>query len=341
MVKNIAVVSLSSGVLGEDFVEHEVEIGLRRLRGAGINVEFMPNALKGIKYLREHPEKRAEDLLYAFKEPKYDMVLCAIGGDDTYRLLPFLFDNHELERAASNKIFLGFSDTTFNHFMFHKIGINTFYGQSFLADICEIGPDILDYTKRYFNELIETETIREVRPSHIWYEERTDYSVDKVGTSLKSHTNNGYELLCGNPIFSGKILGGCIDSIYDFFCTDRYEDIPELCEKYQLFPKKEEWRGKILLIETCEEKMSSVKYRKALELLKEKGIFDVISGVLVGKPVDEQYYDEYKQILLETINNNISIVYNVNIGHAQPRCIIPFGVNATVNVNEQIIRFEH
>ena len=61
----------------------------------------------------------------------------------------------------------------------------------------------------------------------------------------------------------------------------------------------------------------------------------------MGKPVDEQYYDEYKQILLETINNNISIVYNVNIGHAQPRCIIPFGVNATVNVNEQIIRFEH
>lgn len=30
-VKTVAIVSLSSGVLGEDFVQHEVKIGLERL----------------------------------------------------------------------------------------------------------------------------------------------------------------------------------------------------------------------------------------------------------------------------------------------------------------------
>ena len=74
--------------------------------------------------------------------------------------------------------------------------------------------------------------------------------------------------------------------------------------------------------------------------LKEYGIFDVLSGVLVGKPQDEIYYDEYKKILLEeTAGKGLSVVYNINIGHATPRCIIPFGVETQVNVDKQVITF--
>lgn len=47
-IKNIAIVSLSSGTLGEDFVKHELEIGLKRLKGYGLTVHFMPHALKGM-----------------------------------------------------------------------------------------------------------------------------------------------------------------------------------------------------------------------------------------------------------------------------------------------------
>lgn len=100
----------------------------------------MPNARKGIDYIKEHPEKRAEDLLQAFRDPEIDMILCAIGGYDTFRLLPHLFEQSELQNAITQKVFLGFSDTTINHFMLHKLGLRTFYGQSFLADICEIVP---------------------------------------------------------------------------------------------------------------------------------------------------------------------------------------------------------
>ena len=45
---------------------------------------------------------------------------------------------------------------------------------------------------------------------------------------------------------------------------------------------------------------------------------------------------------MEVIDDpNLSIVCNVNIGHAQPRCIIPFGVEAVVDVNRQIIKFNN
>ena len=68
----------------------------------------------------------------------------------------------------------------------------------------------------------------------------------------------------------------------------------------------------------------------------------MLSGVLVGKPQDEVYYEEYKQILLEeTAGKDLSIVYNINIGHATPRCIIPFGVEAEVNVDKQVITFDN
>ena len=50
------------------------------------------------------------------------------------------------------------------------------------------------------------------------------------------HANQGFELLQGSGVFQGKILGGCIDSLYDIFDTTRYGDSVELCRKYDLFP---------------------------------------------------------------------------------------------------------
>ncbi len=341
MVKTVAIVSLSHGTAGEDFAKHEIELGVSRLESYGLKVKFMDNALKGHSYLKAHPEKRAEDLIQAFCDSEVDMLLCAIGGDDTYRLLPYLFENDELKKAVCEKIFLGFSDTTTNHFMLNKVGLNTFYGQSFLADICELDKEMLPYTKKYFEELITTGTIKEITPSDLWYENRTDFSKDQRGTPLKEHKNKGFELLQGNPLFSGKIFGGCIETLFDMYAGEWYEDSPVLCKKYGLIPELNFWKGRILLLESSEMKMKPEQYKKALITLKNTGIFDVISGIIAGKPAEEVYYEEYKKILTEVIDNSdLSIVYNINIGHALPRCIIPFGVEATVDAEKQRIVFE-
>lgn len=340
MVKNIAIVSLSRGVLGEEFARHEVEIGLARLAGYGVNVRFMPNALLGINFLAAHPEARAADLLQAFRDPEIDMILCAIGGDDTYRLLPYLFDHNELREGVTDKIFLGFSDTTVNHMMLHKVGLPTFYGQAFLPDICELSPAMLPYTEHYFAELLRTGTIQEVTPSDIWYESRTDFSPAQIGAAPAAYPDDGFQLLQGSPTFSGEILGGCIDTLYDFFDGTRYADMPLLCRKYGLFPTAEDWQGKILLLETSEELMPPEKYRAALTHLKAAGVFCAVSGVLIGKPMNRKYEDEYKQILVEVIDDPaLPVVCNLNVGHAAPRCILPFGVMACVDAAAQRITF--
>ena len=340
MIRTVGIVSLSSGVLGEEFVRHEVDIGLERLRAAGLRVRFMPHALKGLQYIKDHPEARAADLTDALRDPEIDMILCAIGGDDTYRLAPYLFDGGELEKAARQKVFLGFSDTTIDHFMLHKVGMKTFYGQSFLADVCEIGPGMYPYSQRYFDELTRTGTIREITPADTWYEERKSFAPSEVGTRPPEHRDLGFELLQGPPRFSGKILGGCIDSMLDMFDGETYPDMPVICRKYGLFPPKEDWEGRILLIETSEVKMPPDKYRKALEYLKEAGVFAAVSGVLVGKPMDRAWENEYREALRDvTADPELPILCNINIGHAQPRCIIPLDITAHVDAEKQVIRF--
>lgn len=340
MVKTVAIVSLSSGSLGEPFMKHELQIGLNRLKGYGLNIKFTKNALRGRDYLNAHPEARAEDLLQAFRDPEVDMILCAIGGDDTYRLLPYLFGCGELKEAVDNKIFLGFSDTTINHLMLHKVGLNTFYGQAFLPDVCEFDREMLPYTKQYFEELICTGAIREIRPSEVWYDGRTNFDISAVGTGMPAHTNQGFVLLQGAAKFSGKILGGCIDTIYDIFNAERHEDSVALCRKYELFPTLADWTGKILLLETSEEQPTPEKYHKQITVLKNTGIFSVLSGVLIGKPMDEKYSQEYQKILIEVIDDPaLPILWNLNVGHATPRCIIPFGIPAQVDADKQSITF--
>ncbi len=342
MVKNIAVVSLSSGIIGEPFIKWEVELGIKRLLNYGVNVKFMPNSLKGIDYIKNHPEKRAEDLISAFCSDDIDMILCAIGGDDTYRLLPYFFENDLLLKLKKDKIFLGFSDTTMNHFMLNKIGIKSFYGQAFLPDVCEISNEMLPYTKHYFEELLMTKTIRKISPSPVWYEERQNFNESEFGKEMPKHINNGYELLQGSSVFEGEVLGGCLDTVFDMFNSERYQDSAELCEKYKLFPSANEWKEKILLLETSEEKMPPEKFTRALQELKKREVFENINGILLGKPINEIYFDEYKQILVNTVDNpNLSILSNINIGHATPRCIIPFGVHTVVDADNQTIKFDN
>lgn len=341
MIKTVGVVSLSAGTLGEDFVRHELELGVRRLEHYGLKVRFLPHALKGIDYLKAHPEARASDLLEAFRDPEIDLILCAIGGDDTYRLLPYLFDEGRLEKAACRKPFLGFSDSTVNHFMLHKVGLPTFYGQAFLSDVCEMDKEMLPYTRRYFEELLRTGTIRQVEPSEVWYEGRTDYSPACLGTPLPAHPAEGWKLLQGPPVFSGKILGGCLDTIHDFFDGERYADMPALCQKYGLFPGAADWQGRILLLETSEEQMSPEKFSRALGFLKQAGVFKAVSGILFGRPMDNVHREEYHRRLAAAVEDpSLPILADVSVGHALPRCILPFGVNARVDAQAQTITFD-
>ena len=80
MKKTVMIVSLSAGTLGEDFVRHELTLGLARLEAMELNVKFSAHALRGRDYLARNPQARAADLLEAFQDPETDLILSANYG---------------------------------------------------------------------------------------------------------------------------------------------------------------------------------------------------------------------------------------------------------------------
>ena len=107
-----------------------------------------------MNYLENHPEAKASDLKTAFMDDSIKGIICAIGGDDTYRTIPYLMEDKEFINAVKTypKIFTGYSDTTNNHLMLNKLGLSTFYGPCFLVDIAELDNEMLPYTKKYFEK---------------------------------------------------------------------------------------------------------------------------------------------------------------------------------------------
>lgn len=333
----IAIVSLSSGIMGEDFCSHELEIALNRLRGYGLIPVVMPNALKGIEYLKNHPEKRADDLKLAFSDKDIKAVICSIGGVDTHKLTPYLMNDKEfIENVRKHpKIFTGFSDTTINHLMFHEIGMSTFYGPNILCDLAELDNDMLPYTKEYFELFFNCSGSFEIKSSDTVYFDRESYGKEEIGKPRKSTKENfGYEILNGSGVVTGQLLGGCIESIYEAYNSCRYADEFDVLNKYGILPNVEDWRGKIMFLETSEVKSSPKMLKTMLDFFMNKGIFNQINGLIVGKPFDEIYYDEYKIVYKEVFKGtNVPVMYNLNFGHCQPRCILPYGITAELNVD--------
>ncbi len=326
----VALVSLSSGIAGEELFSHRVEIGKARLENEfGLNVVIMPNAMKGVSFLDKNPQARAEDLMQAFSDRNIKAVISMIGGEDTIRLLPFI----DFDVLRDNpKIFMGYSDTTVNHFMLYKAGVTSYYGPCVFAEFAENG-SMYEYTKQYIKKvLFEKHDTLTVESSPQWTSEFLDWANPENNNISRAMTldNKGYELLQGSGIVQGTLLGGCVDVLPMIIGT-------------VLWPDKEQWTDKILFLETSEEHPSPSSVKYLLRGLVAQGIIDKINGIIFGKPKDEKYYNEYKEILLQVIGKeaerpDLPILYNMNFGHTAPICILTYGILSEINCTKKSFR---
>lgn len=333
----VAIVSLSRGVLGEPFAAHQLALGKRRLQELGLVPVVMPHALDGIAALAAHPEHRAADLTAAFTAPEISGIIAAIGGEDTFRLAPYLMNDPAFGELVKRqpKLFSGFSDTTVDHLMLYRLGLQSFYGPNVLNDLAELDTDMLPYTRATFAHYFTNPSRTPITASPVWYEERQDFSPAALGTARVSHREaHGLEVLRGTGQSTGPLLGGCLESLDDLLIGHLPKE-QAISRQFGLMPTPAEWQGKLLFIETSEERPDPASYRLMLRHLKEYGIFSRVVGIISGKPQDERYYDEYKRILLEeTQLENLPVLFNVNIGHAYPRTALPYGGQACLDCEQ-------
>lgn len=324
----VAVVSLSDGMIGEEKFIHKYELGKKRLEEEfGLQVVAMPNALKGSEFLYEHPEARANDLMNALKDKSIRAIICAIGGDDTIRLLPYI--DYDVIRS-NPKIFTGFSDSTINHLMFYKAGVSSFFGPNIMCNFAEYG-NMLDYEKDAIQTVFfENPDNYEIKSSPFWSDEKIWWDEKNINVVRKMKPDKkGYEILQGKGKVKGRLLGGCLELAPMLFGTE-------------IWPSKEEWKDKILFMETTELEPDCDSLTYILRGLNAQGVLSMINGIIVGKPHRGKYYEEYKDVLKKVVAGeanrpDLPIIYNVNFGHGIPINIIPYGAECELDCDNKTI----
>lgn len=199
----VATISPSSGIAGDENIRWRYEQGVKRLEEVfGLNVIGMPNSLNGSKYLYEHPEARAEDVMNAFKDNEIKGIFVNIGGEESIRLLPYI----DFDIIRENpKIFMGFSDITILHLICLKAGLSSFYGPSILVNFAEnvaMNPYTIEMVKC---ALFSTDAISEIKPPKEWTSDFLEWDISNQHTQRNMYPNRDYEVIQGNGVVRNEL----------------------------------------------------------------------------------------------------------------------------------------
>lgn len=316
----VATISLSWGGAGDEEILWRYEQGKKRLEDVfGLEVVEMPHTLKGTDFVYNHPEKRAEDLMNAFKDPSIKGIIACIGGIESIRMLPYI----DFDVIKQNpKIFMGYSDSTTTHMICHKAGVSSIYGPTLLVDFAE-NIEMHPYTiEHIMRTLFQAETIGEIKSADEWTSEFLPWIETNKGTARKYQPNQGYTLVQGKGVVQGHLIGGCLEVFESLRGTD-------------LFPTLDAFDQAILFLETSEDKPTALYVESALRTYGIMGILNQINGIIWGKPMDEVFYEEYqetiKKVLAEFNREDMPVLYNMNFGHTEPKICLPYGTMAEIN----------
>ena len=119
MIRTVGIVSLSSGILGEPFVQHEVRLGLARLQDYGLQVRFLPHARAGLEALGcPHLQVRAYSKLFGLAELAELAELCRSSSIQTLEAIlqydPGLGDADYVAVVGAHQIMLEYLGAAFD-----------------------------------------------------------------------------------------------------------------------------------------------------------------------------------------------------------------------------------
>ncbi|PCF88318.1 S66 family peptidase [Staphylococcus intermedius] len=317
----IAIVSPSSGLAGEPHIRWRTQQGIERIEALGYRVKVMDNSLNGIEWNFTHPKERAEILTAAFADLDVQAILCTIGGYESVRIIPFLDD--EVLRQHP-KIFIGYSDISPLHLHMYKLGITSFYGPALLTDFAE-NVALDTYTVDHlFSAIGEAQPIGAISTSDEVRVHGLRWDEDKRHMAREKIPNGDYMHISGRGTVEGQLIGGCFESL------DKLRGTP-------YFPDLAHFKDKILFLETSEVQVDPMSFEETLRAFGLMGIYDVVAGILFGRPQNgvhqDAYHDKLRLILAEFHQETIPVLGNASFGHNEPKCTLPYGVQATLSAD--------
>ncbi len=231
---------------------------------------------------------------------------------------------------SNSKIIMGMSDATTYLTFGNQLGFVTFYGSLVMTSLAtwkNVDPRFRHHVLEFLFESKDSY----IYSAYQYYNDGyPDWSIpENAGQLNPLKPNPGWQWLQGDGVAEGTLWGGNIE-VLEFIKGTVY------------WPPQDFWEGKILFLETSEGKPTPTQVRWMLRNYGTQAILDVISGLLVGRPL---FYSEEES---KTLDRNIKAVVGrefgrpdlpvvtfMDFGHTDPIFILPYGVKACVDCRSQ------
>ncbi|HAG52801.1 MAG TPA: LD-carboxypeptidase [Alphaproteobacteria bacterium] len=322
---NVAIVASSWG--GPASFPQKFNYGVKQLEeNFGVKCIVMPFATASAEEVYNSPQKRAEDLMAAFKNPEIKAIISAIGGDDSIRMLPYI----DFEVIRNNpKIYIGYSDSTISHFMCLKAGVRSYYGPSMMAGFAENG-GLIPFMKKsvektlFSNDvigLVDNNNDGYIIKQHNWNDELLLDCTRDLKLALPT------KIIHGSKNAKGRLIGGCVEVLEFMKGTD-------------LFPKSVDFKDAILFFETSEDNPEACFIKWWFRNYAASGILANLAGIIIGRPGDDdpKYVEKQYQAVIDVLKEeglDIPVLVNANFGHTDPQMVVPYGAMAEIDIKTE------
>lgn len=317
----VGILAPSTGVTG--IFEKKLNNAIRQIEQLGYKCIESPSLRMNKKLVSASAPQRAKEFMDLYNNDQVKAIIPPWGGQFLIDILPFI----KFENLKKPKWILGFSDTST---LLFPITLKNFFATAH-------GPNFLDFG----NQPIDPSVINTLKILGKQAGDRVSQNnLDKYQTQWLDMSEGSfppYNLtekvkwksvsLRKDIAFSGRIIGGCLDTISKLIGTP-YAPVKEFIEKFKS-------DGLVWYFESCD--MNSSEIYRTLFQMKLAGWFDHCTGLLYGRP--EGYADVGNFTLEDAFKKvnedlNIPIIYDLDIGHIPPQLTLINGAFSEVSTNE-------
>ncbi len=254
-------------------------------------------------------QKRAEDIMDAFKDVNVKAIFTIIGGFNSNQVLPFL--DYEVIKA-NPKIVCGFSDiTALLNGIRAKTGLVGFYGPHYSSIGMKKGNE---YTLNHLQKAL-FEGKFSLEPCDDWSDDLWFLDQEK----REFIRNDGWWVL-QNGKAQGVMEGGNLSTLVLLNGT-------EFAPQFK--------QPTILMVENCYiSKADNKEFLRQLQAMAQRADFAQVKGILIGR---FQKDSEVSRADLEYIVcsipqiKDLPIIANMEFGHTTPIATLPLGAKCTID----------
>lgn len=264
-------------------------------------------------------QERAEELNNLIRNPNVKCIMSTIGGMNSNSLLPYI----DYESFKNNpKPIIGYSDVTAILLaIYAKTGISTYYGPALVASFGELNP-FVDITYKYFEDILVNEISLpyKIKNPEFWTDEYINWETQDRS---KLKIDNELITVYGGKV-RGRLIGGNLNTMFGIWNTQYMSEIKD---------------GDILFIEDSLKDCATIE--RSFSLLKISGVFEKISGIILGK---HELFDDCDtgrkpyEILLEVLGDiKVPFLAEFDCCHTHPMITLPIGCNVELDATNKCI----